>query len=95
MKVIHFLVDDNNYVSGGISYGKMEDAIKLEVTDDHPILTDNANVYKYENGELVADEEYRQKIIDEKQEKENEPSDEELNAIALMELAQKVYGGGK
>ncbi|GGB41797.1 hypothetical protein GCM10011409_19190 [Lentibacillus populi] len=92
MVKIYFVVDDNNYISGGLSYGKMEGAIELEVPDNHEIFKYDANVFKYENGKLIKDEEYQKQLIAEEEEKQNLPSDEEMNAIALMELTELIMG---
>lgn len=86
---IYFNIDDNNRLTGwsstpeGFVHG-------IDIDEDHEIFTSDAMVFKYENGELIKDEAYQKQLIEEQ---ENKISDEQMNAIALMELTEIIMGG--
>lgn len=90
MRTIYFLLDNEGYLTGISSNSyRDDDEIKLEVEEDHEIFTSDAMVFKYENGELTKDEERQKQLLDE----QSKPSDEQMNAIALMELTELIMGG--
>lgn len=89
MRTIYFLLDNEGYLSGISSNSyRDDDEIKLEVEEDHEIFTNDPMVFKYENGELIKDEEQRQRIIVEEQ--ENRATEEDLKALAMLELIEKM-----
>lgn len=95
MKMWYFLEDENGYLSVKSSTSmRNENEISVVIPDDHPIHTDNFMTYRYENGELIKDEAYHQRLIEEEQYDQSKPSDDELNAIAVMELTEMLLGGG-
>ncbi|WP_330948943.1 hypothetical protein [Virgibacillus sp. MG-45] len=67
-----------------------ENEIQITIPDDHPIHNDNYMVYRYVDGELVKDESYQERLIEEEQEKQRKPSKEDMNAIAILELAEQL-----
>lgn len=92
--VIYFKLK-NGYLEGyGSTPNNEEGEIKLEISDDHEVLR-NPEIFKYENGELIKDEERQKQLIEESNVSENRLTDDEVNAIALMELTEMVMGGGE
>ncbi|MCC2249071.1 hypothetical protein JUJ52_03740 [Virgibacillus sp. AGTR] len=91
MVKIHFNIDENNRIRDGWSSTstRNQNEIVLHVAEDHEVLT-NAEVFKYENGELVKDVEYQQQLLKQQQEIDNKPSPDKVNAIATLELAETV-----
>ncbi|GGJ62086.1 hypothetical protein [Virgibacillus salexigens] len=95
---VYFSLDQDGYVTGMSSSSFSDNEVLLDLEESHPIFTDEIYAYQYhqgiDGGELVLDGAVKQEIIEEEEKKQQTPTDEELNAIALMELAQKVYGEG-
>lgn len=89
MRPVYFVIDSDGYIDGGISYSPLEDAIKLELPKDHEIFKTDSTIFKYVDGELVKDEEKQQKLIEENEKKSSKPSAEDMNALAILELAEK------
>lgn len=87
--VIYFTLK-NGYVNGwGTTPSGEGNEIKLEVDKDHEVLH-NPEIFKYENGELIKDEERQKKLKRETEKEENRPTGEEINEMALLELAELV-----
>ena len=87
--IIYFTVDENNYVDGWGSTRSNADEIELELDDKHEFFTTDSRCWKYENGELMFDEERKQQLVDEYEQEQNKPSEKErLEALenALLEL---------
>lgn len=63
-----------------------------EVPDDHEVLR-NPEIYKFEDGVLIKDEEHQRQLIAEELAEESRPTDDEINAIALMQLTNLMLGG--
>lgn len=96
MRTWYFMRDENGYLRTKSSTSmRNENEIQITLPDDHPIHNDNYMVYRYVDGELVKDVGYQERLIEEEQEKQSKPSDEELNAIALMELTALIMEGGE
>lgn len=93
MRKIYFTVDENNRLNELSSTStRKENEFCIEVDDNHEVLLGNYEIFKYENGELIKDEEYQEELIEEEEERQNKPNDEEMNAIALMELTELIMG---
>lgn len=92
-RIIHIELSEENRVLYWSS-SPYESTIEIEIDKDHPLL-DSPILYKLVEGAVVKDEEYEQQLIEEEQEKQSKPSDEELNAIALMELTSMIMEGGE
>ncbi|WP_188453804.1 hypothetical protein [Virgibacillus oceani] len=93
MRTVYFTLDENNRLTILSSTStRNPNEICIDVPDGHDVLS-NYEVYKYVNGELIKDIDYQQKLVDERQEAQNKPTDEEMNAIAIMELTSMLLGG--
>ncbi|WP_153465147.1 hypothetical protein [Sediminibacillus terrae] len=91
MKIYLFL--DGDRVTGyGDRPSYIPNEIEVEVDEGHELLR-NPVIFKYVDDKLIKDGEYQQQLIKEREEEKNKPSDEELNAIALMELTELMMGG--
>lgn len=96
MKKIYFTVGDDGYIEGGISEGRMigDSICSIEIRGDHDIFTSDSSCWKYENGKLVFDEERQQQLIEEYEREKNKPSETDVLAMAVMDLAELVLNGG-
>lgn len=95
MKRIYFTVDDKGYLNGwGSTPSYVEGEIELDIEDDHDIFTSDSSCWKYENGKLVFDEERQQQLIEEYEREKNKPSETDVLAMAVMDLAELVLNGG-
>ncbi len=88
---IYFNLDEKGYVDG---YSTTECASdhKINVSESHDVLS-NPFIYKLVDGELIKDEERQKAIIEEDLKQRNQPTLEELNALAILELAEKLERG--
>lgn len=92
---IYFTVDDKGYLNGwGSTPSYVEGEIELDIEDDHDFFTSDSSCWKYENGKLVFDEERQQQLIEEYEREKNKPSETDVLAMAVMDLAELVLNGG-
>lgn len=92
--VIYFKLKDG-YVNGwGSTSSGDDDEIKLEVSDGHEVLR-NPEIFKYEDGELIKDEERQKELKEEAEKEDNGMSIEDQNSVAILELAESLLKGGK
>lgn len=61
MKIFIQLGAENRVIQQGDTRGTEKD-IELEVPSDHEIIL-NPFIFKYENGQIIKDENYQQKMI--------------------------------
>ncbi|MYL56208.1 hypothetical protein GLW20_01655 [Virgibacillus halodenitrificans] len=91
---LYSTLDANGHLTGAwYPPSGVPDEIEVEVPKDHEAWR-NAEVFKFENGTLIKDTAYQQQLINEEQAKHEQPSDDEMNAIAIMELTKMIMGGG-
>lgn len=86
---VYIYIDENSYVNGWSSTRSTENDIELELDNDHEFFKTDFACWKYEDGELVFDEEKRQKLIEEFEREQNIPTEQErIEALekALLEL---------
>ena len=86
---IYFTLDDDGYVNGWGSTRSSVNDIEVELDDNHEFFDTDFACWKYENSELVFDEEKQQKLIEEFEREQNKPTElERLEALenALLEL---------
>ena len=95
MKKIYFTLDEQNYVTGWGSSRSTENDIEIDISSDHEFFKTDFSCWKYENGELVFDEEKQQQLIEEYEREQNKPSELDMLALAVMELGQLIMNGGK
>lgn len=58
----------------------------VEIEKDHEVLH-NPEVFKFVNGELIKDEERQRQLIEEHEKDRAKLSKEEINEMAILELA--------
>ena len=86
---IYLTLDKNGYVDGWGSTRSSDNDIEIELDDNHEFFKTDSACWKYENGELVFDEEKQKQLIEEYEREQNKPTDKErLEALenALLEL---------
>lgn len=89
--VIYVLLSEDNYVEGyGSTPSGSENEVEIEISKDHEFFSKDIMSFKYEGGGLVFDKEVNDKRIREREKEELLPTDDELNAIAIMELYEKI-----
>lgn len=86
---IYFTTKDG-YLNGVSSTSmRRNDEFCAEVQEDHEVLR-NPEVFKYEKGKLIKDEQKQQELIAQSQKDESRQTDDEINALAIMELSEKI-----
>src|SRR5699024_6480502 len=92
--VIYINLDDDNYLTG---WGSTQSNcnIKIYIPDEETLS--NPEIFKYEDGELIKDEEKQKEIIKEREEEKNAPSkidelieSDKKNALATIDLSERV-----
>jgi len=87
--LIYITLNENGYVNGWGSTRSTENDIELELDENHEFFKTDYQCWKYENGELVFDEEKQQRLIEEYEREQNKPTEQErIEALenALLEL---------
>lgn len=99
MITVYFNLDDDGYLDG-ISSTKPGHQYSVDIDETHEVLQ-NPEIFKYVDGELVKVEDRQQQLIEEYEKSKNEPSeterlqqDNEMLAMAVMELSQAILNGG-
>ena len=92
---VYLYIDENSYVNGWSSTRSTEKDIELELDNDHEFFKTDFACWKYENGELIFDEEKQQQLIEAYEREQNKPSELDMLALAVMELGQLIMNGGK
>ena len=93
--IVYITLDENSYVNGWGSTRSSENDIEIELDDNHEFFKTDFACWKYEDGELVFDEERQQKLIEEYEREQNKPSELDTLALAIMELGKLILNGGK
>ncbi|MBM7598461.1 hypothetical protein JOC34_000818 [Virgibacillus halotolerans] len=87
---VYLLTDTDGYVSITSSRSlRNENEQTIEVPKDHEVLR-NSEIFKYVDGKLIKDVEKQQQLISEANDKPEKLTDDEMNAIAIMELSEKI-----
>ena len=87
--IVYIALDENSYVNGWGSTRSSDNDIEIELDDTHEFFKTDFSCWKYEDGELIFDEERQQKLIEEYEREQNKPSEQErIEALenALLEL---------
>ena len=92
---VYLYIDENSYVNGWSSTQTSDNDIEIELDDTHEFFKTDFACWKYEDGELVFDEEKRQRLIEEYEREKNRPSELDTLALAIMELGKLILNGGK
>lgn len=104
MKKIYFVIDEEGYIRGGYSESELigENVLSIEVNENHEIFSNDAEIFRYVDGQLIKDEDRQCKLIEEHENHINKPSEiellrreNEMLAFALMELSTIILNGGK
>lgn len=93
--IIYITLDDDGFVDGWGTTLSSDEAIKIEIDKNHDFFSSDQHAYKYVDEKLVKDAEKQQKLEQERLQEENKLSDEELNALAIMELGKLIMNGGE
>lgn len=88
--IIYFNVNDNGYLDGWGSTRSTDDEIELDLPKGHDFFNSDHQAWKYENEELIFDEERKQQLIDEYEYEQNKLSIDDINTLAIFELAQQI-----
>lgn len=92
--MIYISLDENGYVDGWGSTRSTENDIELDLDDNHEFFKTDHQCWKYVDDELVFDEERQQQLIEEYEREKNKPSETDILAMAVMDLAELVLNGG-
>ena len=87
--IVYITLDENGYVDGWGSTRSSENDIEIELDDNHEFFKTDFACWKYENNELVFDEEKQKQLTEEYEREQNRPSEQErIEALenALLEL---------
>lgn len=93
--IVYITIDKNNYIDGWGSTRSGENDIELHLDKEHEFFKTDFSCWKYENGELVFDEEKQKQLIEEYEREQNKPSELDTLALAIMELGKLILNGGK
>lgn len=88
--IVYIAVDENSYVNGWGSTRSSENDIEIELDDTHEFFKTDFSCWKYENGELVFDEEKQKQLIEEYEREQNKPSESDMLTLAILELAVEL-----
>lgn len=94
--IIYLNLTDDDYVDGWGSNRSNESEIEINLDEEHDFFNSDIHCWKYEDDELVFDEEKKQKLVKEREMEEFKPLKSEINEMALLELAgiiDKLKGG--
>ena len=86
---IYLTLDEDGYVDGWGNSRSSDNDIEIELDDNHEFFKTDFACWKYEDGELVFDEERQQKLIEEYEREQNKPTEQErIEALenAMLEL---------
>ncbi|MBM7598076.1 hypothetical protein JOC34_000433 [Virgibacillus halotolerans] len=87
---IYLLTDVDGYVSITSSTSlRNENEQTIEVSKDHEVLR-NSEIFKYVDGKLIKDVDKQRQLKAEANDKPDKLTDDEMNAIAIMELSEKI-----
>lgn len=85
--VIYINIDNSGYVDG---WGTDDGDVRVELSSGHEFFTTDIQSWKYENDELVLDDARNNERIAERQKEESKISKDEINEMAILELASIV-----
>jgi len=89
MVTIYINIDERHFVTGwGSTYS--ENSHKLVLEKNHDFFSSDIHCWEYVDGELRFDEEEKNRLLDEFEKEQNKLSADELNTLALFELAQEI-----
>lgn len=91
---IYFTIDDKGYLTGWGSTRSTEKDIELDLADNHEFFKTDHQCWKYENGELVFDEEKRQRLIEEYEREQNKPTELERLEVLEKAMLELILRGG-
>lgn len=88
--IIYIALDENSYVNCWGSTRSSDNDIEIELDDNHEFFKTDFACWKYENGELVFDEEKRKQLIEEYEREQNKLSESDMLTLAILELAVEL-----
>ena len=87
--MIIYITLKDGYVDGWGNTRSSDSDIEIELDDNHEFFKTDYQCWKYEDGELIFDEEKQKQLTEEYEREQNKPSEQErLEALenALLEL---------
>ena len=88
--MIYITLNENGYIDGWGSTRSSDNDIEIELDDNHEFFKTDFACWKYENGELVFDEEKQKQLIKEYEREQNKPSESDMLTLAILELAVEL-----
>ena len=88
--IVYIALEENSYVDGWGSTRSSENDIEIELDDNHEFFKTDFACWKYENGELVFDEEKQKQLTEEYEREQNKPSESDMLTLAILELAVEL-----
>ena len=88
--MIYITLNENGYIDGWGSTRSSDNDIEIELDDNHEFFKTDFSCWKYENGELVFDEEKQKQLIKEYEREQNKPSESDMLTLAILELAVEL-----
>lgn len=87
MRTIYFTVDDNGFLEGYSSNSMLlENEICIELEETHELFSNPFSIFKYEDGEIIKDDEAEDNYIKEEIASDNKPTLKEENEILKKQL---------
>lgn len=92
--MIIYITLKDGYVDGWGSARSSDSDIEIELDDNHDFFKTDFSCWKYENGELVFDEERRQQLIEEYEREQNKPTELERLEVLEKAMLELILQGG-
>lgn len=85
--VIYVDLDKENYVTG---HGTDDGDVKIDIDKEHEFFKTDIHAWKFIDGKLTFDKKRDSEIKKEQEREQNKPSKEDMNALAILELAEQI-----
>ncbi len=89
-KTIYFNVDADGYIS---EWGTDNGDFKMKLDGDHPFFSSDHHCWLYRDGGIVFNVEKQIQREDEKNKQDNKLTENEMLAMAIMDLTELIMGG--
>lgn len=87
---IYFDIDNEGFLNGWGSTRSSESEFSLTLENNHEFFKSDVYSWKYVDGEIFFDEEKNIKVTEQYEKEKNKLSVDDLNTLALFELAQEI-----
>ena len=93
--IVYITLDENGYVNGwGSTSSHVDNEIEIDLDENHDFFKTDHQCWRYENGELVFDEEKRCRLIEEYEREQNKPSSQERLEVLEKAMLELILQGG-